>query len=75
MVGGDDEMVEEVDLRDFAKLDEAAGEVEIGFAWFEIAGGMVVRDHDGMRAPFERFLEDITRESQRRIGRVAERSI
>ena len=34
MVGGDDKMVEEVDLRDFAELDEAAGEVEVGFAGF-----------------------------------------
>lgn len=56
MVDGDDEMVEKLDLGDFAELDEAAGEVEVGFAGFKIAGRVVVCDHHRLRAPLERAL-------------------
>ena len=56
MVGGDDEMVEELDLGDFAELDEAAGKIEVGFAGLEVAGRVVVRDHDGVCAPLERAV-------------------
>ena len=64
-------MVEEPDLGDSAELDEAAGKIEVGFAGFELAGQVVVCDHDGVCTPFERFLEDIAREGGRGIGRAA----
>ena len=41
MGGGDDEVVEEADLRDFGEVGEAAGEIKVAIAWFEVAGGVV----------------------------------
>ena len=35
-------MVEEADLRDFGEVGEAAGEIKVAFARFEVAEWMVV---------------------------------
>lgn len=40
--GGDNEVVEEADLRDSGEVGEATGEIKVAFAWFEVAGWMVV---------------------------------
>ena len=64
-------MVEEADLRDFGEFGEAACEINVAFAWFEVAGGMVVRDHDGVCAPLERFFEHVAREGGRGVGCAA----
>ena len=48
LVVADDDVIEEVDVEDVACFDEFGGYFSVGFAWFGVAGWVVVDDHDGV---------------------------
>ena len=46
LVVADDDVIEEVDVKDVACFDELGGYVSVGSAWFGVPGRVVVDDHD-----------------------------
>ena len=59
--GAEDEMVEQRHRHHARSLHEPLSEQEVLLARRRIARGVVVRDHDRVRAPPERLLEDLPR--------------
>ena len=64
-------MVEESYLRDLGEGDEPLGELAVCPAGLGVARRMVVRDHDGHRAPLERLLEYVAGEGRSGVRRAA----
>ena len=64
-------MVKEAYLRDLGEGGEPFGELEVCLAGLGVARRMVVRDHDGHRAPLERLLEYVAGEGRSGVRRAA----
>ena len=64
-------MVEEADFGNLGKFGKPLGELEVGLAGRGVARRMVVRDHDGHRAPLERLFEYVAGERRSGIRRAA----
>lgn len=60
-LGGDDEVVGDVDVKELGGLDEVVGKVLVLLGGFGGAGGVVVGEDDGGGEVFEGGLEDVTR--------------
>ena len=56
-----DHMVEQLDAHDLSALDQLLCYLNIGVAWLERAGGMVVGKNDSYRRIFECRFEYLTR--------------
>ena len=66
----EDEVVEKAHLSNLGEGDKPFGEREIRLAGHGIAGWMVVRNHNGDRAPPNRLLEDVAGKSRGGIRRT-----
>ena len=64
-------MIEEADFGNSGEGDETLGKLEIGFAGLGVARRMVVRHHDGDRAPLKRLLKYVACKSRSGIRRAA----
>ena len=58
LVVAEDDVIEEVDVKDVACFDEFGGYVSVVSAWFGVAGWVVVNDHDGVCVGEESAFKD-----------------
>ena len=64
-------MIKKAYLRDLGEGGEPFSEIDVGLAGLGVARRMVVRHHDGDRAPFERLLEHVASEGRSGVSRAA----
>lgn len=65
-------MVKKRYRQELRRLEERLGRLDVRLARLRIAGRVVVRDHDGVCAPADGLLEDLSRMHHRPIHRAAE---
>ncbi len=64
-------MVEKAYFRDLGESDEPFCELDVGLAGLGVARRMVVRDHNGHRAPLERLFEYVAGKGRSGVRRAA----
>lgn len=66
----DDDVVENIDVKEVAGVTEAAGDALVVAGGFGVPGGVVVGDHDGCGAVTQRVAENLARGDEGVVDRT-----